>query len=240
MTAALLDRLPNLRLIASTGSRNAAIDLEAAKRRGIEVRHTGYLPTPTIEFTWGLILAVARNIAAENASLRNGWWQTAVGTDLYDKTLGVLGLGSIGSRIAEIGKSFGMNAISWSQNLTQEKAEASGARLVSKDELFRESDFLTIHLVLSDRSRGMVGKPELALMKPTSFLINASRGPIVDEAALIETLREQKIAGAAIDVFDHEPLPSFSPSSKRIGNTSFGLRYPLFVRDLLQGFCRQY
>jgi len=211
MTAALLSRLPNLRLIASTGSRNAAIDLEAANRRGIAVRHTGYLPEPTIEFTWALILAVARNMAAENASLRNGGWQTAVGADLYNKTLGVLGLGSIGSRIAEIGKSFRMKVIAWSQNLTQEKAEAAGARWVSKDELFRESDFLTIHLVLSERSRGMVGKPQLALMKPTSFLINTSRGPIVDEAALIETVREHKIAGVGIDVFDQEPLPGEHP-----------------------------
>jgi phosphoglycerate dehydrogenase-like enzyme len=238
MSAALLDRLPNLRLIASTGERNAAIDLEAAKRRGIDVRHTGYHAAPTIEFTWALILALARNIATENASLRSGGWQTAVGADLCDKTLGVLGLGSIGSRIAEIGKCLGMHVIAWSQNLTQEKAEASGARLVSKEKLFREADFLTIHLVLSDRSRGLVGKTELALMKSTSFLINTSRGPIVDEAALIETLKDQKIAGAALDVFDQEPLPPSHPfrqlsnvlATPHLGYSTRSL-YEIFYRD---------
>jgi phosphoglycerate dehydrogenase-like enzyme len=211
MTATLLDRLPNLKLIASTGARNAAIDLEAAKRRAIEIRHTGYRAAPTIEFTWALILALARNVAVENASLRNGGWQTAVGADLHDKVLGVLGLGNIGSRVAEIGRAFEMRVIAWSQNLTQEKAEASGARLVSREKLFREADFLTIHLVLSARSRGIVGKPELGLMKPTAFLINTSRGPIVDEAALVEALRDQKIAGAALDAFDREPLPAEHP-----------------------------
>jgi phosphoglycerate dehydrogenase-like enzyme len=238
MTAALLDRLPNLRLIASTGSRNAAIDLEAVKRRGIEVRHTGYQPAPTIEFTWALVLALARNVVTENSSLRNGGWQTAVGADLCGKTLGVLGLGNIGSRVAEIGKSFGMKVIAWSQNLTQEKAEKSGARLVSKDELFREADFVTVHLVLSERSRGIVGKPELALMKPTSFLINTARGPIVDEAALVETLSGQKIAGAAIDVFDLEPLPAEHPfrhlpnvlATPHLGYGSRSL-YEIFYRD---------
>lgn len=238
MTATLLDRLPSLKLIASTGRRNAAIDLEAAKRRSIEVRHTGYHSAPTVEFTWALILALARNITLENASLRNGGWQTAVGADLHDKTLGVLGLGNIGSRVAEIGRAFGMKVIAWSRNLTRAKAEASGARLVSKDELFREADFLTIHLVLSARSRGTVGNPELGLMKPTSFLINTARGPIVDEEALIETLRDQKIAGAAIDVFDQEPLPAEHPfrhlpnvlATPHLGYGSQSL-YELFYQD---------
>ena len=211
ISATLLGRLPHLKLIASTGPRNAAIDLEAAKKRGVEVLHTGYDSTPTIEFTWAMILALARNIAIENASLRSGGWQTAVGADLHGKTLGVLGLGNIGSRVAEIGRFFGMNVIAWSQNLTQEKAAASGARLVSRDQLFREADFLTIHLVLSPRSRGIAGKEELSLMKPTSFLINTARGPIVDEAALVETLTDRKIAGAAIDVFEQEPLPAEHP-----------------------------
>jgi phosphoglycerate dehydrogenase-like enzyme len=238
MTATLLDRLPNLKLIASTGPRNAAIDLEAAKRKAIDVRHTGYSSAPTVEFTWALILALARNITLENASLRNGGWQTAVGADLHDKTLGVLGLGTIGSRVAAIGRSFGMDVIAWSQNLTREKAEASGARLVSREKLFREADFLTIHLVLSARSRGTVGKPEFGLMKPTAFLINTARGPIVDEAALVETLRDQKIAGAAIDVFDQEPLPAEHPF-RRLPNVlatphlGYGSRslYELFYRD---------
>jgi phosphoglycerate dehydrogenase-like enzyme len=207
MTATLLDRLPNLKLIASTGPRNAAIDLEAAMRRGIEVLHTRYDSTPTIEFTWAMILALAKNVTMENTSLRGGGWQTGVGADLHGKTLGVLGLGNIGSRVAEVGRFLGMNVIAWSQNLTLEKAGASGARLVDKDELFREADFLTIHLVLSTRTRGIVGRSELALMKSTAFLINTARGPIVQETALVETLRDQKIAGAAIDVFDYEPLP---------------------------------
>jgi phosphoglycerate dehydrogenase-like enzyme len=211
MSATLLGRLPNLKLIASTGRRNAAIDLEAAEKRGVEVLHTGYNSIPTIEFAWAMILALARNIAIENASLRSGGWQTGVGADLHGKTLGVLGLGNIGSRVAGIGKFFGMNVIAWSQNLTQEKAATSGARLVSKDQLFREADFLTIHLALSPRSRGTVGKEELSLMKPTSFLINTSRGPIVVEAALVETLTDRRIAGAAIDVFEQEPLPAEHP-----------------------------
>src|SRR5258706_12139248 len=181
MSATLLDRLPNLKLIASTGLRNAAIDLETAKRRGIEVLHTGYSSTPAIEFAWAMIMALARNVAGENASLRGGGWQTTVGADLYGKTLAVLGLGNIGSRVAEIGNVFGMNVIAWSQNLTREKAEASRAHLVNKDELFRKADFLTIHLALSSRTRGIVGKSELALMKPASFLINTARGPIVEE-----------------------------------------------------------
>ncbi len=211
MSAALLDRLPNLKLIASTGSRNAAIDTEAAKRHGIEVLHTGYDSTPTIELTWALILAAARNVVAENVSLRSGGWQTTVGADLHGKTLGVVGLGNIGSRVAEIGRAFRMNVIAWSQNLTTEKAEASGASLVSKEEIFRNADILSIHLILSHRSRGLVGRNELNLMKPTAYLINTSRGPIVDEAALIETLKARKIAGAAVDVFDLEPLPAEHP-----------------------------
>src|SRR6266446_2154296 len=181
MTAELLDRLPNLKLIASTGAGNAAIDGEAVKRRGIEVLHTGYNSNPTIEFTWALILALVRNVATENASLRGGGWQTTVGADLFGKTLGIVGLGNIGSRVAEIERAFGMNVIAWSQNLTKKRAEAEGARLVSKEEIFRESDIVTIHLVLSHRSRGIVGRRELTSMKPTAYLVNTARGPIVDE-----------------------------------------------------------
>ena len=238
MTASLFDRLPNLKLIASTGSRNAAVDLEAATRKGIEVMHTRYDSMPTIEFTWAMILALAKNVAVENASLRGGGWQTGVGTDLHGKTLGVLGLGNIGSRVAEVGRFFGMNVFAWSQNLTLEKAEASGARLVDKDELFREADFLTIHLVLSARTSGIVGRSELASMKSTAFLINTARGPIVHEAALVESLRDHKIAGAAIDVFDHEPLPAEHPF-RQLSNVlatphlAYGSRslYEIFYRD---------
>lgn len=238
MTASLLDRLPNLKLIASTGPRNAAIDLEAAKRRGIKVMHTGYDSTPTSEFTWAMILALAKNVAIENASLRGGGWQTGVGADLRGKTLGVLGLGNIGSRVAEIGNLFGMKVIAWSPNLTLQKAEESGAHLVDKYQLFREADFLTIHLVLSSRTRGIVGRPELDLMKPTAFLINTARGPLVEEAALIERLRHRKIAGAAIDVFDREPLPlehpfRHLPNVLATPHIAYGSRslYEVFYRD---------
>ncbi len=238
MTAALLDRLPNLKLIASTGTRNAAIDVEAVKRRGIEVLHTGYFSDPTIEFTWALILALARNVVIENASLRSGGWQTNVGADLCGKTLGVVGLGNVGSRVAEIGRTFGMNVIAWSQNLTKERAEAAGARLVSKEEIFRESDIVTIHLVLSHRSRGIVGRSELASMKPTAYLVNTARGSIVDEAALIEILKAGKIAGAGIDVFDIEPLPlkhpfRHLPNALATPHLGYGSRslYETFYKD---------
>lgn len=207
----IIERLPNLRLIASTGARNAAIDQDATKERGIDVVFTGYDSAPTIEFTWALILASARNIAGENLSLKSGGWQLGIGTGLRGKILGVLGLGRVGSEVARIGQAFGMKVIAWSQNLTTEKAEAVGAELVSREELFTRADILTIHLVLSERSRGLVGAAELARMKPTARLINTSRGPIVDEAALIDTLEHARIAGAAIDVFDVEPLPADHP-----------------------------
>ncbi|MGO9673834.1 MAG: D-2-hydroxyacid dehydrogenase family protein [Methylocella sp.] len=208
---AIIERLPRLKLIVSTGRRNAAIAVAAAAERGVPVAATGYASTPTIELTWALILASVRHIASENASLRAGGWQRAVGADLSGKTLGVLGLGNIGAEVARIGLAFGMSVIAWSQNLTQEKAAAAGARLVSKEDLFRQADILTIHLVLSARSRGLVGAADLALMKPTARLINTARGPIVDEAALIAALAAHKIAGAAIDVFDHEPLSLAHP-----------------------------
>jgi phosphoglycerate dehydrogenase-like enzyme len=208
---AIIERLPSLKLIASTAFRNASIDIAAAAERGIEVVHTGYDSSPTVELTWALILASARHIVAENASLRSGGWQRAIGDGLRGKILGVLGLGNIGSEIARIGLAFGMEVIAWSQNLTPEKAEAQGVRLTSKDELFRQADIITIHLVLSRRTRGLVGAAELAAMKPSARLVNTSRGPIVEEAALVEALRERRIAGAAIDVFDVEPLPSDHP-----------------------------
>ena len=173
--------------------------------------NTGYDSTPTIEMTWALILASARHVAAENASLRSGGWQRRIGNDLKGKTLGVLGLGNIGGEVARIGHAFGMRVIAWSENLTAEKATAAGAELVRKEELFRQSDVLTIHLVLGRRSRGLVGAAELALMKPRAWLVNTSRGPIVDDSALTTALREHRIAGAAVDVFDVEPLPADHP-----------------------------
>jgi phosphoglycerate dehydrogenase-like enzyme len=208
---ALLERLPNLRLIATTGMWNAAIDIEAAKERGIIVCGTGAVAHSTAELTWALILGLVRNIPAEYNSVRNGGWQVSVGGDLNGRTLGLLGLGRLGLQVAGIGRAFGMKPIAWSQNLTSEKAEAGGVRLVSKEALFRESDVLSLHVVLSDRTRGLVGAPELKLMKPTAYLINSSRGPIVDEAALIETLKAGRIAGAALDVFEPEPLAPDHP-----------------------------
>src|SRR5215471_21218427 len=207
----VLQRLPRLKLIASTGARNASIDTSAAKELGIAVTDTGYKSTPTIELTWALILASVRFIARENEAVRDGSWQTSIGEELSGKTLGVLGVGRIGGQVARIGVAFGMNVIAWSQNLTPEIAEAAGAKLVSKDELFRKADILTIHLVLSARTKGLVGAAELALMKPTARLINTSRGPIVDEPSLIKALRSHAIAGAAIDVFHQEPLPPQHP-----------------------------
>jgi phosphoglycerate dehydrogenase-like enzyme len=211
MTRALIERLPRLKLIASTGPRNASIDLAAAAERGIEVVHTGSSPGATAELTWALILASARHLTVESASLRSGGWQQTVGDGLAGQTLGVLGLGTIGSQVAKVGLAFGMEVIAWSQNLTREAAAAAGATLVGKEELFRLADFLSIHLVLSARTRGLVGAGDLARMRPTARLINTSRGPIVDEAALTHALATRQIAGAAIDVFDQEPLPLEHP-----------------------------
>ena len=206
-----LERLPQLKLIASTARRNASIDMAAAEERGIHVTGTGYRSTPTIAMTWALILASARHIVRESNSVRRGGWQTSIGRELSGRTLGVLGLGNIGAQVARIGLAFGMKVIAWSQNMTAETAKAAGATLVAREELFREADVVTIHLVLSECTRGLVGAAELELMKPASWLINTSRGPIVDEAALIRTLESRAIAGAAIDVFGIEPLPVGHP-----------------------------
>jgi phosphoglycerate dehydrogenase-like enzyme len=234
----IIERLPTLKLIASTGKRNASIDTVAAAERGITVVHTSYTSTPTIELTWALILAGARHVVSENASLRAGGWQRAVGDDLADKTLGIIGLGNIGSQVAKVALAFGMNVIAWSQNLTMQAAAAAGARLVSKAELLREADVVSIHLVLSKRTAGLIGAPELALMKPSARLVNTSRGPIVVETALIDALTRRQIAGAAIDVFDTEPLPPDHPyrsieqvlATPHIGYVSRGL-YERFYRD---------
>jgi phosphoglycerate dehydrogenase-like enzyme len=208
---AIIERLPQLKLIVSTGPRNASINMEAAEERGIRITGTGYQSTPTIEMTWALILASARHIVRESNSVPNGGWQTSVGRELDGRVLGVLGLGNIGGVVARIGLAFGMKVIAWSQNLTPEIAVAAGATLVTKDELFRQADVVTIHLILSRRTRRLVGAADLALMKPTSWLINTSRGPIVDESALIQALTSRVIAGAALDVYDVEPLPADHP-----------------------------
>lgn len=204
----ILERLPNLRFIASTGARNGSIDLEAARQQGIVVSSTGANGSGAPELTWALILAAARQIPAEVASLRSGGWQTSVGRDLNGSTLGIIGLGRIGSQIARVGKAFGMDVIAWSQNLTEEAASAAGVTRVNKEELLRKSDWVTLHLVLSERTRGVIGADELNLMKPSAWLVNTSRGPLVDEDALVEALADRTIAGAALDVFDGEPVRS--------------------------------
>jgi phosphoglycerate dehydrogenase-like enzyme len=233
----IIERLPNLKMIASTAPRNASIDMAAAAERGITVTHTGYTSAPTVELTWALILAGARHIVAEAEAVRRGGWQHTIGEDMADKTLGIVGLGSVGTRVAKVAHAFGMNVIAWSQNLTAERAAAAGATLVSKEQLFRQADVVTIHLVLSDRTRGLVGAHLLALMKPTARLINTSRGPIVVEADLIEALHSNRIAGAAIDVYDTEPLPADHPyrrvdrllATPHIGYVSRGLYERFYV-----------
>ena len=211
---ALLERLPKLKLLVTTGKRNASIDVKAAATQGIVVCGTDMLPYPTAELTWGLILSLVRNIPREERNMRTGGWQTTVGVGLKGKTLGVFGLGNLGSQVARIGKAFGMEPIAWSRNLTAERATSVGASLVSKEELFRRADVVTIHVVLSERTRAAVTAAELALMKPSAYLVNTSRGPIVDTAALIAALERRRLAGAALDVYDREPLPADHPLRK--------------------------
>ena len=208
---ATLERLPKLKLVVSTGARNAAIDTAACEERGIAVAFTGYTSAPTIEMTWALILAASRHLVAENLAFRRGGWQQGVGVGLAGKTLGVLGLGRVGSAVAKIGAAFGMKLITWSPNMTPERAAEGGATAVSKQDLLRQADILTIHMVLSPKTRGLLGAEDLALMKTSALLVNTSRGPLVDEAALVSALTSRKIALAALDVFDVEPLPDDHP-----------------------------
>ncbi|RMV67195.1 D-isomer specific 2-hydroxyacid dehydrogenase [Pseudomonas caricapapayae] len=208
---ALLSQLPALKLLVTGGMRNAAIDIAAAKRQGIVVCGTESYKNAAPELTWALIMGITRNLVAEANSLRAGNWQVGLGSDLHGKTLGVLGLGSIGKWIARYGQAFGMKVIAWSQNLTPEAAAESGVTYVSKQQLFEQADVLSVHLVLSERSRGLVDAEALGWMKPGAYLINSSRGPIIDQTALIETLQQRRIAGAALDVFDIEPLPADHP-----------------------------
>jgi phosphoglycerate dehydrogenase-like enzyme len=208
---ALFERLPNLRLLVSTGERNRSIDLDAAREAGVVVCGTGGVGSGTVELTWGLIIALMRNIPREDAAVRAGSWQVSLGPELAGRTIGVVGLGRVGGRVAQIARAFGMSVIAWSENLTAERAAAVEARLVGKDELFASADVVTLHLVLGERTRGLLGERELALMKPTAYLVNTSRGPIVDEPALVNALRAGSIAGAALDVFDEEPLPVDHP-----------------------------
>jgi phosphoglycerate dehydrogenase-like enzyme len=205
--ASTLARLTELRLLVTTGMSNASIDLAAAATQGVTVCGTGGAGNAMPELTLGMIIALLRNFAAEDAAVRAGRWQHTIGVGLAGLTLGVLGLGRLGTPVARLAQAFGMHVIAWSPNLTPERAAEHGVRAVSKQQLFADSDVVTIHMPLSERSRGLVGVEELALMRPTAYLINTSRGPIVDEQALVDTLAEQRIAGAGLDVYDIEPLP---------------------------------
>jgi phosphoglycerate dehydrogenase-like enzyme len=221
--ASRLSQLPRLRLLVATGMANSSIDLAAASAQGITVCGTGGSATSTAELTWGLILALARHIPTEDRRMKmagraggaalgvGGGWQQTVGTDLYGKRLGLVGLGRQGERVAKIGRAFGMKLAAWSQNLDPDVAKKAHAEPVSKEELFSSSDVVTVHYKLGPRSVGLVGAAELALMKPSAYLINTSRGPIVDSAALLSALRSGSIAGAGLDVFDVEPLPLSDP-----------------------------
>jgi len=212
---AVIEKLPDLKLLITTGARNASIDVAAANEKGVVVCGTPGFGNPTSGIAIGLMLELTRRIGHENTRLKSGaTWQSTIGPDLDGLTLGVLGLGKLGTRTSQIAKAFGMKVIAWSQNLTPEKCKEVGVDHVSKEDLFRQADFLTIHVVLSQRTRGIVGAKELGLMKPTAYIINTSRGPIIEEAALLAALREKKIAGAGLDVFDVEPLPLDHPFRK--------------------------
>ncbi|MET9144151.1 D-2-hydroxyacid dehydrogenase family protein [Streptomyces sp. NPDC004042] len=211
--ASLLDRLPRLKLLIASGMRNSVIDHAAARANGVTVCGTESSPTPPVELTWALLLGLARGIVQENNSLRSGGpWQSTVGADLHGHRLGLLGLGKIGSRVAQVGLAFGMEVTAWSQNLTKERADEAGVALApSKEELLSTADFVSVHLALGDRTRGLLGARELSLLKPTAYLVNTSRAAIVDQDALLTALHEGRFAGAGVDVFDTEPLSAAHP-----------------------------
>jgi len=243
----VVDRLPNLKLLITTGMRNASFDMEALKARGVTVCGTGGPGggnEDTAELTWGLILGAARRIAEDHAFMRQGGWQTRIGHRVAGKTIGLLGLGRLGSAVARVGIAFGMKAIAWSQNLTAEKAAAQGVERVEKDELLRRSDILSVHLVLSPRSRGLVGAREIGLMKPSAILVNTSRGPICDTDAVIAALKERRLAYAGFDVYDQEPLPMnhplrtapnviLTPHIGYVTDENYRSSYPQIVEDVL-------
>ena len=237
----VIERLPRLRMIASTGPANASIDMAAAEAAGIRVAHTGGTVAATVELTWALILGAARHVVTERQAVAGGGWQSTVGRELDRRVLGVLGLGRIGTQVARIGAAFGMDVVAWSTNLTPEAARAAGARYLPRDEFFATADVLTIHLKLGERTRGLVGAAELAAMKPTALLVNTSRGPIVEEAALLNALTSGSIAGAALDVYDTEPLPADHPlrtmgnvlATPHIGYVA-DRPYAIFFRDAVE------
>lgn len=241
---ALIERLPNLKLVIVAGARTRTIDLDAATERGITVCHThpGESGFATPELAWGLILSCARSIPEEHQRMRMGGWQETIGITLGEKTLGLLGLGKLGSRMVPIAKAFGMTVIAWSQNLTEERAREVGAVRVDKAALFRDADVVSIHLAFSQRTRGIVGAAEFGAMKPSAILVNTSRGPIVDEAALIAALEQKRIRAAGLDVFDEEPLPREHPLRRlanvvltpHLGFVTEGA-YAAFYRDMVDG-----
>lgn len=239
--ASLLERLPNLRLLVTTGPFNDAIDVGAARRQGVVVSGTGGLLYPTTELTWALILALTKRVPQEDAAIRRGGWQTTVGVGLQGKTLGIIGLGNLGSAVARIAEGFDMDIVAWSQNLTDARAQDVGVRAVTKETLLTTADVVTIHLKLSARTTGIIGAAELGLMKPSACLVNTSRGPIVDEDALVEALRNGTIAGAALDVFDVEPLPADHPL-RTLGGTVLtphigyvtAEQYELFFEEIVE------
>lgn len=239
--ASLLDALTNLKLLVTTGPFNAVIDIDRAAAKGIVVCGTGGAIFNTSELTWALILACARHVPTEDRNIKSGGWMTTVGTDLFGRTLGLCGAGRLGGIVAGVGKAFGMKLIAWSENLTDERAAEIGATRVDKDTLFRDADVLTIHQVLSDRTRGLVGARELSLMKRSAILVNTSRGPIVDELALADALRDRTIRGAGIDVFGIEPLPADHPfrgldnivTTPHLGYVTDGC-YDVFFRDIVE------
>jgi phosphoglycerate dehydrogenase-like enzyme len=238
----LIERLPNLKLITIVGSSLPNLDMTAASERAILVAHSDFahprfrsMRDATPELAWGLMIATVRNLADEHRNMRDGGWQTSAGMTLSGKTLGLLGLGRVGRRMAEYARAFGMDVVAWSQNLTEDAAASVGARRVEKATLFESSDVVSIHLVLSERTRGLVGEAELALMKPHAFLINTSRGPIVDEAALMAALEAGRIAGAGLDVFDIEPLPS-DHRLRLLPNVTLSPHLGYVTREMLGAF----
>jgi len=214
-SADVVEALPNLKLLISHGVRNAALDMEALEKAGVTVCGTSYgYPNATVELTWAMILAHYKNLVGEVQAIRDGGWGAGLPHGLTNQTLGVVGLGRLGGGVARVGAALEMNIIAWSENLTQERCDEFGAKLVTKEELFSQADVISVHVVLSDRSRGLVGADDIARMKPTAFLLNTSRGPVVDEAALIKALAEKKIGGAGLDTFDVVPLPADHPFRK--------------------------
>lgn len=239
--ATLLSQLPALKLLVTTGPFNAAIDIAAAHRLGITVSGTGGAVTPTVEHTWALILGLQRHLVTEDQRIRNGQWQSTIGSDLHGATLGLVGVGRIGSRIAAIGKAFGMNVIAWSPNLTDERAGKAGVVRVERETLFADADVVSLHMVLADSTRGLIGAVELAAMKPSAILVNTSRGGLINEEALVDALRGKQIRGAALDVYQHEPLPPGHPLgtlpntllTPHLGYVTEGVM-TIFYRDIVE------